>query len=137
MKTQILFIVFFFSAFALLNTGFAQLPNIPVSADKSAIIEDNYLAGLESDNRGLKVSCAFFLGDAGSEKSVIPLMKMLSESEDRGEKFVAAWSLLKIGDERGVYRVKMEAEKSDCNQLRCILDYLYKDYRLEKFGKAF
>jgi hypothetical protein len=78
-----------------------------------------------------------FLGDAGSEKSVIPLMKMLSESEDRGEKFVAAWSLLKIGDERGVYRVKMEAEKSDCNQLRCILDYLYKDYRLEKFGKAF
>ena len=106
-----------------------------VELGELVVIEDNYLAGLESDNYGIKVSCAYFLGDAGSERAVIPLLKMLSE-EDPGAKFVAAWSLLKIGDKRGVYRVKMEAERSDSDYTRVILDYLYKDFCLEKYGRV-
>ena len=133
MKKQFLFIVIFFSAFVLITATFAQAPPAPRSAEKSDIIESNYIAGLESDNYGLKVSSAFFLGESGTERAVIPLLKMLNE-EDPGQKFVAAWSLLKIGDKRGVYRVKMESKRSDSEYMRVILDYLYKDYCLNKYG---
>lgn len=136
MKKQFLFIVFFVSAFALLTATFAQSPPDPVSAKKSVVIENNYLAGLESDNQGIKVSCAFFLGEAGTDRAVIPLMKMFREEEDPSAKFIAAWSLLKIGDKRGVYRVKMEAERSDSEYMRTILDYLYKDFCLKTYGKV-
>jgi len=136
MKKQFLFIVFFVSAFALLTATFAQAPPDPVSAEKSVVIENNYLAGLESDNQGIKVSCAFFLGEAGTDRAVIPLMKMFREEEDPSAKFIAAWSLLKIGDKRGVYRVKMEAERSDSEYMRTILDYLYKDFCLKTYGKV-
>ena len=129
MKTQFLFIVIFFSAFALLTTTFAQAPPISISAEKLVVMENNYLAGLESDNQGIKVSSAFFLGEIESDRAVIPLLEMLRVEEDPGAKFVAAWSLLKIGDKRGVYRVKMEAERCDCESQTCIYEYLYKDFQ--------
>ena len=137
MKTLVLFIAIFFSAFALVTTSFAQLPFAPIPTETSvAIIESNYLAGLESEVQGLKVSSAFFLGEMESERAVIPLMKMFREAEDPGTKFVAAWSLLKIGDKRGVYLVKTEAERSDCKSTSCICEYLYKKYSLDVYGEV-
>jgi hypothetical protein len=137
MKKSFLFIVFFVSAFALLTTTFAQAPPVNISAKKIAVMEVNLLAGLDSDNHGLKVSSAFFLGEIESDRAVIPLLKMFSEEEDPGAKFVAAWSLLKIGDKRGVFRVKREAERSDPNSQTNIYEYLYKDFSLNEYGVVY
>jgi len=136
MKKLFLFIVFFFSAIVMLTTTFAQAPPVPVSAEKLVVIENNYLVGLESDNHGLKVSSAFFLGEIGSDRAVIPLLKMFRDEEDPGAKFVAALSLLKIGDKRGIYRVKWEADHCDCESATCIYEYIYKDFSLRKFGRV-
>ncbi|UCH66073.1 MAG: hypothetical protein JSW63_02765 [Ignavibacterium sp.] len=136
MKKSILFIVLFVSAIALFTNSFAQGPPVNISAKKLAVMEDNLLVGLQSDNHGLKVSSAFFLGEIESDRAVIPLMKMFSEEEDPGAKFVAAWSLLKIGDKRGVYRVKRAAERSESNSETNIIEYLYKDFSLNEYGEV-
>lgn len=107
---------------------------ITVSA-KYETIEANYLAGLNSDNHGLKVSSAYFLGDIKSHKSVIPLMKMFRNEKNDGAKLIAAWSLLKIGDSRGVFLVKRESELGSCDGIRCMLNQLYQDYCLKTKGK--
>ena len=136
MKKSFLFIVFFVSAFALLTTTFAQAPPVNIAANKIAVMEVNLLAGLESDNHGIKVSSAFFLGEIESDQAVIPLLEMFRDEEDPGARFVAAWSLLKIGDKRGVYRVKREAEMFDSNTETNIYEYLYKDFSLSEYGEV-
>ena len=93
--------------------------------------EKNYLAGLNSDNLGLKTSCAYFLGEIKSQKAVIPLMKVFSEEKNFGTKLVAAWSLIKIGDARGIYQIKNAADTGDYEQIRYMLHYLYRDYDLK------
>ena len=40
-------------------------------------IDINYLKGVESDNLGLKISSAYYLGERQSSKAVIPLLKVL------------------------------------------------------------
>ncbi len=121
---------------AVATTVFAQADKeISVSAKYEAI-EANYLTGLNSDNQGLKVSSAYFLGDIKSHKAVIPLMKMFRTENNDGAKLVAAWSLLKIGDSRGVFIVQREAELGDCGiGINCMLHQLYQDYCLKAQGK--
>ena len=120
---------------AIATVSFAQAnKEITISA-KYENVEANYLAGLNSDNHGLKVSSAYFLGDMKSHKAVIPLMKMFRNEKNDGAKLVAAWSLLKIGDSRGVFLVKRESELGNCDGIRCMLGHLYQDYCLKTKGK--
>jgi hypothetical protein len=120
---------------AIATVSFAQASKeIKVSA-KYETIEANYLSGLYSDNHGLKVSSAYFLGDMKSQRAVIPLMKMFRNEKNDGAKLVAAWSLLKIGDSRGVFLVKRESELGNCDGIRCMLGQLYQDYCLKTKGK--
>lgn len=98
-------------------------------------IEANYLAGLKSNNIGLKTSSAYFLGEMKSEKALFPLMKMFTNAKTDGERLLAAWSLLKIGDSRGVYLVKHATEDGTCSGATCMLTWLYKDYSLKTNGK--
>jgi HEAT repeat protein len=66
----------------------------------------NLLIGLDSDNIGLTSSSAFYLGELSSTEAVIPLMKMLRNSEKEELRISAALALLKIGDARGIYAIK-------------------------------
>lgn len=75
-------------------------------------IEANLLVGLASGNKGLMISSAYYLGEMKSKKAVIPLMEKLQEMDCNCTelRIVAALSLIKIGDARGVYLVKRTAE---------------------------
>lgn len=114
---------------------FARADNEISAPSKYEAIEANYLKGLESDNQGLRVSSAYFLGDMKSQRAVIPLMKMFRNEKNDGAKLVAAWSLLKIGDSRGVYLVRSASENSDNEQIKYMLNQLYEDYCLKTKGK--
>ena len=96
--------------------------------------ESNYLKGLNSDVHNLKMCCAYFLGEMQSHKALIPLMEMF-RSEKNDTKLVAAWSLLKIGDPRGVYLVKNAIDTKECNGIKCMLHFLYMDYCLKTNGR--
>jgi hypothetical protein len=120
---------------AIATISYAQANKEVSISSKYESVEANYLNGLNSDNHGLKVSSAYFLGDMKSHKAVIPLMKMFRDEKNDGAKLVAAWSLLKIGDARGVFLVKRESELGDCDGIRCMLGQLYNDYCLKTKGK--
>lgn len=96
-----------------------------VSPTMYAKAEANLLVALQSDNRGLSESAAYMLGELKSSKAVIPLMKMLRDSERESARTVAALALCKIGDARGVYAVKRAAkfDASGSVQMRCAWYY--------------
>ncbi len=113
------------AAFLLIVT--TNLLARPNSADRN-IIEENYIAGVSSDNHGLKVSSAFFLGEIKSSKAVIPLMRILREDKCDGARLAAALALVKIGDARGVYMVKKAVDFNDCEKVRKMAKHLYASY---------
>ncbi|MCW8850716.1 MAG: HEAT repeat domain-containing protein, partial [Melioribacteraceae bacterium] len=61
--------------------------------EKYRQIEDNLLVGINTENRGLQISCAYFLGEMQSERAIIPLLKMLKSGETEEERIIAALSL--------------------------------------------
>lgn len=121
---------------AVATVTFAQADKEISTPSKYESIEANYLTGLNSDNQGLKVSSAYFLGNMKSSKAVIPLMKMFRNEKNDGARLVAAWSLLKIGDSRGVFLVKRESEIGNNNSINTMLHQLYEDYCLKTEGKV-
>ena len=114
---------------------YAQTRNEASQKSNYQIVEANYLNGLNSESQGLRISSAYFLGEIKSEKAVIPLMEMFRNEKNDGAKLVIAWSLLKIGDARGVFLVGREAECGDCDGIRCMLFHMYQDYNLKTNGK--
>ena len=111
----------------------AEMTKVGFSSEQ---IEENYLRGLNSDVSGLQVSCAYFLGEMKSSKAVLPLMKMFRDKNSApGQKIMAAWSLMKIGDERGLYLIKCEADNPECDYLRCFAEYLYKEHCYKTEGR--
>ena len=134
MKKTFASLLIFFVGFTLFT--FAGIPS-KVNKNSAVYhqIESNYLKGLNSDNMQLKVSCAYFLGEMKSEKALIPLMALFRNAENEGSKLVAAWSLLKIGDSRGVYLVKRTIDLNECgSDTGCMLRFLYMDYYLKTYG---
>ena len=99
--------------------------------EKYKTIEDNLLVGLQTDNLGLKVSAAYFLGEMKSERAVIPLMKMLKGNTTEEEKLIAALSLAKIKSEKGMFAVKQRIKFDDSKRVQRLCDIFYKNYLFE------
>ncbi len=88
----------------------------------------NLLIGLGSQNDGLRRSSAYILGELRSDEAVIPLMRALKGNEDERTQIVAALSLCKIGDERGLYAVKQEVRFSENEKVRNCCSWFYNQY---------
>ena len=102
------YIIVIFVALSLAFTINAKGIEKSKKIDK-AQIETNLFNGLKSDNFGLKSSSAFMLGEIKSEKAIIPLMEILKSSDNESLRILAALSLMKIGDARGLFAVKRAA----------------------------
>ncbi|MGE5679820.1 MAG: HEAT repeat domain-containing protein [Bacillota bacterium] len=89
------------------------------------LIENNLFVGLESDNLGLRISSAQFLGEYKSSRATIPLMRMLHNDKDENARIQAAWSLMKIGDGRGIFMVKQAARFDDSPRVKRICRIFY------------
>jgi len=95
-------------------------------------IEINYLVGVNTENLGLKVSAAYYLGERKSQKAVIPLMDMLHSESAPEARIMAALSLYKIGDERGIFAIKRAIEYDENEQVKKMCGILYQMYEVEK-----
>jgi hypothetical protein len=62
-------------------------------------------------------------GELRCERSIIPLMKMLHNSESEELRILAALSLYKIGDSRGIFAIKqsIKFDESERVQRMCII----------------
>jgi len=100
-------------------------------------IEDNLLVGLTTDNIGLRVSAAYFLGEMKSDRAIIPLMKMLKSSSTEEERLIAALSLAKIKSEKGMFAVKQRIKYDDSERVQRMCGIFYNNHLFEKLeGKV-
>lgn len=91
--------------------------------------EANLIAGVQSDNFGLRTSAAMMLGDLKSEKAVLALMSMLRNDTDVRGRIVAALALTKIGHPVGIYAVKQTARLDGNERVRKICAIFYNEFR--------
>ncbi|MFC2085144.1 hypothetical protein ACFLS9_08810 [Bacteroidota bacterium] len=128
MKNTILILLLLFS-----TALFAQDSKYSNSVCSVEQAEANYIAGLISDNLGLKMSSAYFLGEMKSLNSVVKLMEMLRSSKNVNERLIAALSLTKIGDSRGIFLLKQKAELCECARTKSMCAKFYNAYIKEKY----
>jgi hypothetical protein len=88
----------------------------------------NLLNGLASDNKGVRESSAFMLGEEKVTRAVVPLMKMLKDSDEESSRIVAALALCRMGEPRGVYAVKMAAKFDGSRKVRTLCAFFYEQY---------
>ena len=95
-------------------------------------IENNLLEGVDSENQGLKLSSAYFLGEIKSDKAIIPLLEILHNSDECCAKQVAALALYKINSERGMFAIKQAIKFDDNEQTKRICKILYNQHLLRE-----
>lgn len=103
----------------------------------------NLSMGLSSENSGLRVSSALVLGQLmdtkfidgeNSETALLQLMKMLNNGNSDEERIAAALALYKMGDSRGIYKLKTSAKFDDSKRVKDICYKLY--YEFNKQNKT-
>ena len=95
-------------------------------------IENNLLEGIDSENQGLKLSSAYFLGEIQSDKAIIPLLEILHNSDEYSAKQVAALALYKINSARGMFAIKQAIKFEENAQTRRICKILYNQHLLRE-----
>jgi hypothetical protein len=107
----------------------AAADKVPVTPKISKdVVVSNLMTGLTSDNKGLKESAAFMLGEEKAIRAVVPLMQMLRSDRDESSRIVAALSLCRIGEPRGTYAVKQAAKFDDSERVRTLCAWFYNQY---------
>lgn len=94
-------------------------------------IEKNLLTGLNKSNNGLTTSCTYFLGELKSENAIIPLMKILKNSDLEEERIAAALALIKINSDRGIFAVKRNIKFDKSERVKRLCKIFYNSYKLE------
>ena len=88
-------------------------------------VENNLLVGLNTDNQGLQLSSAYYLGEIKSDKAIIPLMSVLHNSKSDASRQAAALALYKIDSPRGMHAIKKAITFDDNEQTRRLCKILY------------
>jgi HEAT repeat protein len=92
------------------------------------LIVTNLMQGLCTQNKGVRESAAFMLGEQKAIAGVVPLMKMLRDCDEESSRIVAALSLARIGDPRGTYAVKQAARFDKSQKVRTLCAWFYNQY---------
>lgn len=103
---------------------------------KSLIISEStiktLLLGITSENYGLRTSSAYMLGELKLKEAVIPLMRMLHNEKSEQARIMAAVSLFKIGDARGIFAVKQAIRFDKSERVSKMCEKIYSCYCFEK-----
>lgn len=82
--------------------------------------------GLNSDNNGLVAGCAYMVGEIRCQRSVITLLKILHSNQSEELRILAALSLYKIGDARGIYAIKQAIKYDESKRVQQMCELFYK-----------
>ena len=97
-------------------------------------VEQNLLAGINTDNIGLQTSSAYFLGEMKSDRALIPLLRLVRNGETEEARIIAALSLYKIESKIGMYRLKYLAETDESELARRVFSRIYQKYVFDKYS---
>ena len=101
------------------------VPKRSIQMNENQILE-NLLIGMKSCNKGLCASSTYLLGELCNRQGVIPLLSLLHNAECEEIRILAALSLCKIGDARGIYAVKRAGIYDDSERVKKLCNLFYK-----------
>jgi len=101
------------------------VPKRSAQINENQILE-NLLIGMKSCNKGLCASSTYLLGELCNSKGVIPLLSLLHNAECEEIRILAALSLCKIGDARGIYAVRRSGIYDDSERVKKLCNLFYK-----------
>lgn len=121
------------SCFLVVSISFSSFGFIMPTPAKNKIINrdlviSNLLNGVNSGNQGLRMSSTYFLGEMKSDEAVIPLMRILKSDENEEERIMAALSLSKIGDSRGIFAIKQAITFDNSEWVKKLCSIFYQGY---------
>ncbi len=90
--------------------------------------------GLDSDNLGLKTSCAYLLGELKVVDAVIPLLKILREDENEQARISSALALYKIGTPLAIFAIKQAIKFDESQRVSNLAMNFYNEYLRNKPG---
>jgi len=86
------------------------------------------IEGLNSDNIGLKTSCAYLLGELNVTEGIIPLMRLLRNDESEEVRICAALALYKIGTPISIFAVKQAIRFDESDRVSRLAAKFYYDF---------
>jgi hypothetical protein len=86
------------------------------------------LEGLNTENRGLQAGCTYMLGELCCDRGVITLLDILHNNPSEELRILAALSLYKIGDSRGIYAIKQSIKFDESERVSRLCDKFYRAY---------
>jgi len=132
MKTRLLLSVFLVLIITVNSFGVEKTDATQKTEINRNLVITNLINGINSENQGLKVSSAYFLGEMKADEAVIPLMKILKSDDNEESRIMAALSLIKIGDLRGIYAVKQAIKYDQSERVNKLCLNFYRDYMSPK-----
>jgi len=125
MKTTLLTVTL--AATLFIGAGFAQKNSIKdVTPNKHAL--ENLVAGIHSDNLGVKRSSIFFAGKYRIAEAEEPLINQLKEEKDPSTRILIAMVLYEMGSEKGLSEVKDLSENDENAKVRRMTFQIYNEY---------
>lgn len=121
-------ILFAFSLLLLLTIQILpqEIANQNNSAKEACI--ETLLKGLQTENRGLQAGCTYMLGELCCDRGIITLLDILHNNPSEELRILAALSLYKIGDSRGIYAIKQSIKFDESERVSRLCDKFYRAY---------
>jgi len=128
MKNTIILTVTFLAALFLSSVN-AQTQSInEITSNKYAL--KNLVAGIHSDNLGVKRSSVYFAGKYKIAETEDELISQLKQEEDPSTRILIALVLFEMGSEEGLNEVKDISMNDEDSKVRRITTQIYNDYLL-------
>ena len=120
--------ILLFSVSLLLLYPFRILPQetTPKSSNELEACFETLEQGLNSDNDGLKAGCIYMVGEMRYQRSVVALLKILHSNQSEELRILAALSLYKIGDSRGIFAIKKSIIYDESKRVQQVCELFYR-----------
>ena len=125
-------ILFAFSLLLLLTIQILpqEIANQNNSAKEACI--ETLLKGLQTENRGLQAGCTYMLGELCCNRGIITLLDILHSNPSEELRILAALSLYKIGDSRGIFAIKQSIKYDESDRVSRLCEKFYRAYLQEE-----
>jgi HEAT repeat protein len=103
-----------------------EIADQKISAKEACI--KTLLEGIGTDNKGLQAGCAYMLGELCCDRGVVTLLDILHNNQSEELRILAALSLYKIGDSRGIYAIRQAIKFDESERVSRLCETFYKAY---------
>jgi len=132
MKTRLLLSALLVLVITVTSFGVVRPYPVKKNVMNRDLVITNLINGINSGNQGLRLSSTYFLGELKSDEAVIPLMRILKSDENEEARIMAALSLVKIGDARGIFTIKQAINFDSSERVKKLCSIFYQDYTSKK-----